>query len=185
MIQFNVCCILSLESTKGSQYEYYQVGTIFWRNRCSGAVSHVVNRMKHSKFQKRDKTYSVSGVCGRMGFSTLSPSYTQSPKKPWKISLSYSFAVGRGHFDMMRWKYDSGCIFSMLRDTLELILWKKADKKCKVQNRINFFAKGALIGKNINPTQRINAVHGRCPSSGVLRHISSNFTRSGRRRIVL
>ena len=106
-------------------------------------------------------------------------------QKSWKISLSYSFAVEMGHFDMVRWKDDSVYIFSMLRDTLELILWKKADKKCKDQKRGIFFAKGALIGKSVFQTQRINAVHGRCSSSGVLRHIPSNFTRSVGRRIVL
>ena len=52
--------------------------------------------------------------------------------------MSYIFAVEMGHFDMMRWKYESVCIFSMLRDTLELILWKKADKKCKSQKRSIF-----------------------------------------------
>ena len=73
----------------------------------------------------------------------------------------------------------------MLRDTVELILWKKVDTKCKNQKRSIVFAKGALTGKSIFQTQRINAVHGRCSSSGVLRHIPSNFTRSVRRRIVL
>ena len=77
-------------------------------------------------------------VCERKDFFTLSPSYAQSSKKPWKISLSDSFAVEMGHFDMARWKYDSVCIFSMLQDTLELILWKKADKTCKDQKRSIF-----------------------------------------------
>ena len=62
-------------------------------------------------------------------------------QKPWKISLSYSFAVEMAHLDMVRWKYDSVCIFSMLGDALELIFWKKADKKCKDQKRSIFFAK--------------------------------------------
>ena len=106
-------------------------------------------------------------------------------QKPWKIPLSYSFAVEMGHFDMVRWRYLSVCIFSMLRDTLELILWKKADKKCKDQKKSMFFAKGALIGERIFQMWRINAVHGRCSSFGVLRHIPSNFKRSIRRRIVL
>ena len=48
-----------------------------------------------------------------------------------------------------------------------------------------FFAKGALIGKSIFQIQRVNAVHGRCPSSGVLRDIPSRFTQSVRRRIVI
>ena len=109
----------------------------------------------------------------------------QSPQKPWKISLSYSFAVEMGHFDVVRWKYDSVCIFSMLRDTLELILWKKTEKKCKDQQRSIVFAKGALIGKNIFQIQQIDAVRGRCSISGVLGHIPSNFTHSVGRPIVL
>ena len=68
---------------------------------------------------------------------------------------------------------------------MELILWKKADTKCKDQKRSILFAKGALIEKSKLQTQRINAVHGRCFSSGVLGDIPSNFTRRLRRRIVL
>ena len=86
---------------------------------------------------------------------------------------------------MVREKHDSVCIFNMLRDTLELILWKKADKKCKDQKRSIVFAKGAVIEKSVFQTQRISAVHGRCSSSGVLRDTPSNFTRSVRRRTVL
>ena len=59
-------------------------------------------------------------------------------QKPSKICWSYSFAVEMGHFDMVRWKYDPVCIFSMFRDMLELILWKKGDKKCKDQKRSIF-----------------------------------------------
>ena len=106
-------------------------------------------------------------------------------QKPSKIPLSYSFAVEMGHFDMVRWKYDSVCILSMLRDTLELILWKKADKKCKDQKRSIFLAKGALIGKSVFQTQRINAVPDRCSSSNVLGDIPPNLTHSVKRRIVL
>ena len=83
----------------------YQVRTIFWHNRWSGAVSHVSNRRKGSNLRKRRqnilcfgvwkhtlfwgvKTHSVLGcentlcfgVCGRKNFFTLSPSYKQSPK---------------------------------------------------------------------------------------------------------
>ena len=49
----------------------------------------------------------------------------------------------------------------------------------------HLFAKSALIGKSVFQIQRINAVHGRCSSSGVLRDIPSNLTLSVRRRIVL
>ena len=126
------------------------------------------------------------GVCGRKNFFTLSPSFKQKKsQKSWKISLSYSFAVEMAHFDIVRWKYNSVCIFSMLQDTLELILWKKADKTCKVKKRSIVFTKGVLIGKSIFQIKRINPVRGRCSSSGVLRHIPSKFTRSLRRRIVL
>ena len=44
----------------------YQVRTIFWHNRWSGAVPHVSNRMKCSNLQKRDKTY-LFGMCGCVG----------------------------------------------------------------------------------------------------------------------
>ena len=62
---------------------------------------------------------------------------------------------------------------------------EKSRRKCKDQERSIFFADGASIGKNIFQIQRINAVRGRCSSSGVFRDIPSNFTRSVRRRIVL
>ena len=176
----------------GNVYNYaissatYQVRTIFWHNRWSGAVPQVSNRMKRSHLQKETKHTLFWGVweCKRKN-SLLIAKLQAKSQKPWKVSLSYSFGVGMGHLDMVRWKYDSVCTFSMLRGTLELSLWKKADKICKDQKRSIFFTKGALIGKSIFQTQRINAVHGRCFSSGVLRDIPSNFTRSLRRRIVL
>ena len=175
------------KSWKVSLLLQYQVRTIFWHNRRSGAVPHVSNRMKRSNLQKRDKTFSVLGCAGCVEerISLCCRQVTSKVPKTVKNLFSCSFAVEMGHLDMVRWKYDSVCIFSMLRDTLELILWKKADKKCKDQKRSIFFAKGALIRKSIFQTQRINAVHGRCSSSNVLRHIPSNLTRSVRRRIVL
>ena len=171
--------------------------TIFWHNRWSGAVPHVSNRMKRPNFQNRDRIHSVSGcknihcfgVCfwgvWEKEFLYVVAKLRAKSQKPWKISLSYSLAVGMGHFDMLRWEYDSVCIFSMLQDTLDLSLWKKADEKCKDKKRRIFFAKGALLGKSTFPTQRINAVHGRWSSSGVLHDIPTNFTLSVRRRIVL
>ena len=165
----------------------YQMRTIFWHSRWNGTGPHVSNRMKRPNLRKRHKTYFLlgcEGVRGK-GFLYVVAKLQAKSQKPWKISLSYSFGVGTGHFDMVRWKYDSVCIFSMLRDTLELILWKKAAKKCKDQKRSMFFTKGALIGKSTFQIQRINAVHGRCSISSVLRHIPSNFTRSVKRRIVL
>ena len=114
-----------------TNFHHYQVRTRFWHNRWSGAVLQASNRMTRSNLQKIDKTYSVEGGGGwRKVFFTLSPSYPAKSQKPSKISLSYSFAVEMGHFDMVRWRYDSVCIFSMLGATLKMILWKKADKKC-------------------------------------------------------
>ena len=88
---------------------------------------------------KKDKTYSV-GVCGCVGgrISLRRRQVTCKVSKTVKKSLSYSFAVEMGHFNMVRWKYDTVCIFSMLRDTLELSLWKKTDKICKDQKRSIF-----------------------------------------------
>ena len=129
---------------------FYQVRTIFWHNRWSGAVPHLSNRMKRSNFQKRDKTHfalGVCGVCGRKNFFTLSSNHAQSPKKSWKIFLSYNFGVGMGHFDVVRWKCDSVCIFSMLRDTLKLIFLEKSRQKMQRSEEEHFFAKGGFDRK--------------------------------------
>ena len=154
----------------------YQVRTIFWHDRWSGAVSHVSNRMTRFNLQKRDKnTLCLGGGGGSVrekDFLYVVAKSRGKSENPRKISLSYSFAVEMGHFDMVTWNCDSVCIFSMLQDALEPILWKKADKNCKDRKRSIFFAKVALIGKSIFQIQRINAVHGRCSSSDVLRDIS-------------
>ena len=179
-------------SSKGKKEELYllvivlhQVRAVFWHNPWSGAVPHVSTRMKRSNLQKRDKTYSRLGCAGERIYLRCRQVIRKVPK-PWKIFLFDSFAVVMGHFDMVRWKYDTVCIFSMLRDTLGLILWNKTDKKCKDQKKRSIFLpKSALIGKSIFQTQWINAVHGRCSSSSVLRDVPSNFTRSVKRRIVL
>ena len=144
---------------------------------------------------KRRQNIPCFGVCGCVGvwvcgcvgegISSRCRRVTRKVPKTVKISLSYSLRVEMGHFDMVRWKYDSVCIFSMLRDTLGLILWKKADKKCKDQKRSILLTKGALIGKSVFQTQRIKPVQGRCSSSGVLGDIPSHFTPSVKRRIVL
>ena len=42
----------------------YQVRTMFWYNRWSGAVPHVSNRMKRSNFSKKRKNILCFGVCG-------------------------------------------------------------------------------------------------------------------------
>ena len=139
----------------------HQVRTIFWHYRQSGAVSHGSNSVKRSNWQKRDKTYSVLGCAKHTLFGSVwereflyvVAKWRAKFQKPWKASLSYSFAVEMGHFDMVRWKFDSVCIFSMSRDLLELILWKKADKRCKDQKRGIFFHEGCVDRKeNISNT---------------------------------
>ena len=55
---------------------------------------------------------------------------------------------------------------------------EESRRKMQRSGKETFLAKGALIGKSIFRIQPINAVHGRCSSSGVLRDIPSNFTRS-------
>ena len=64
----------STQNRRQIRYMYlYQVRTIFWHNRWSGAVPHVSNRMKRSNLQKGNKTlllfwgvktYSVLGCAG-------------------------------------------------------------------------------------------------------------------------
>ena len=135
----NVNWIVSCFRTRKIKLKY-QVRTIFWHNRWSGAVLHGSNWIKRSNLQKRDKKFPVLRCVGvwKKEFLFVLANLQAKSQKPWKISLSYSFAVEMGHFDMVRWKYDSICIFSMLRDTVELILWKKAAKKCKDQKRSIF-----------------------------------------------
>ena len=162
---------------------------LIWITRCGpyfGTIVEAVYQMKGNIWtcKKETKRTLFWGVWEKEFLYVVAKLPAKS-KKPWKISLSYSFAVEMGHFDTIRWKYDSVCIFSMLRDALELILWKKADKKCKDQKREHFFEKGALTGKSIFQIQRINVVHGRCSSSSVLRDIPSNFTRSVGRQFVI
>ena len=83
---------------------------------------------KHTRFwgvREKEFLYVVLKLCAKS-------------QKTMKISLSYSFAVENGSFRHDEMKYYSVCIFGMLRDTLELILWKKADKPCKDQKRSIF-----------------------------------------------
>ena len=164
--------------------------TIFWHNRWSGAVPHVSNRMKRSNLPKRDKTYSVLGcvgvwVCERKDFFALSPSYKESPKNREK---SLCPTVLQLRWVISTW-WDENVtlfVFSACHEVhWNWFLWKKADKKMQRSEKEHFLAKGTLTGKSMFQIQRINAVHGRCSSSGVLRDIPSNFTRSVRRRIVL
>ena len=164
--------------------------TIFWHNRWSGAVSHVPNRRKRSNLQKRRQNILCFGVWTHTlfwGVKTYSVLWSvvrcrQVTHKVPKIVKNLCPTVLQLKWVISTWweKNLTVSIFSMLRDTLELILWKKADRKWRI-----FFAKGALIGKSIFQIQRINAVHGRCSNFGVLGNVPSNSTRSVRRRIVL
>ena len=133
---------------------------------------------------KKDKTYSVLGGGGRKNFFALSPSYAQSPKDHEK---SLCPTVLQLRWVISTW-WDENMTLFVFSACYE-IHWnwfcgRKQIKNAKIR-RGAFLAKSALIGKSIFRTQQINAVHGRCSSSGVLRHIPSNFTRSVRRRIVL
>ena len=156
---------------------------------CFGTTVEVVQCFMHQtqwnvRTWKNWQNMLCFGMCGRKNLQVVAKLQAKF-QKPSKISLPDSFRVEMAHFDIVRWKYDSVRIFSMLRDTLELILWKKAGKKMQRFEEEHFFAKSALIGKSIFQIQRIKAVHGRYSSSGVLHDIPSNFTRSVRRRIVL
>ena len=159
---------------------------IFWHNRWSSAASCIKPNKTLELATKRQNILCFGGVWGvlKKWFLNVVVKLRAKYQKPWRISFFYSFAVEKCYFDLVKWKCDSVCIFNMSRDTLEMILWKKADKKCKDQKRSILCVKGALLGKSIFQTQRVNAVHGRCSSSGVLCDVPSNFTRSVRRRDV-
>ena len=164
----------------------YQVRTISWHNLWRGAGPHMSNRMKRSNLQKRHKTYSVLGCVGEWEkeFLFFMAKLHAKAQKPWKSLFVLQFRSRDGSFRHDEMKITL-CISSMSRGTLELILMKKADKKCKDQKRSIFLTKGVVIGKSIFQIQRINTVHSKCSSSGVLRDIPLDFTRSVRRRIVL
>ena len=147
---------------------------------------------------KKETTYFVLGcvgvwvcgcvgvwVCGRKNFFSLSPSYKQSTKNREKSPCLKVLELG---WVISTW-WDENMILFVFSAFYE-IYWdwfcgRKQMKNAKVKRGSICFAKGALIGKSIFRTQRINAVHGRCFSSGFLRHIPSKFTLSVRRRIVL
>ena len=158
--------------------------TIFWHNRWSGAVPHVSNRMKRSNLQKRDKTCSVLECAG--GRISLRCRQVTS-KVPKNREKSLCPTVLQLRWVISTW-WDENMTLFVFSACYE-IHWnwfcgRKKTKKAKIRWGA-FFAKGALIGKSISQILWINAVHGRCSSSGVLRDIPSNFTHSVRRRIVL
>ena len=159
------------------------VQTILWHNCWRGTVPHISTEWNVRTCEKETK-YIIFWSAWEEGFLYFFAKLRAKSQKPWRISLSYNFAVEMGNFDMVRWKYD--CVyFQWYEIHWKLILWKKADRKCKDQRRSMFLAKGALIGKSIFQIQRVNTVYNRRSSSGGLRGIPSNFTRSVRRRIVL
>ena len=163
----------------------YQVRTIIWHNLWRGEASRVKPNETFELAKKKQKIHSVLGCVGvrKKGFIFVVAKLHANFQKPWKISV-LQLCSWDGFFRHDEMKITL-CISSMSRGTLELILWKKEDKKCKDQKRSIFLTKGVVIGKNISQIQRINTVHSKCSSSGVLRDIPSNLTRSVRRRIVL
>ena len=121
----------------------------------------------------------------RKNFFTLSPSYAQSPKNREK---SLCPTVLQLRWVISTW-WDENMTLFVFSACYE-IHWnwfcgRKQTKNAKIRRDGFAFAKGAVIGKSIFQTQRINAVHGRCSSPNVLRDIPSNFTLGIRRRIVL
>ena len=140
--------------------------------------------MKRSNLQKRDKPSLCFGVCGRKNFFALSPSYKQSPKNREKSPCP---TVLQLRWVISTWRDENMTLFVFL--ACYEVHWNSfcGRKQTQLQRseKEHFFAKDAMIGTSIFQTQRINPVHGRCSSSGVLGHIPSTFTRSVRRRIVL
>ena len=148
---------------------------------------HASNQMKRWNLQKRDKHILFWGVktdssfgmwkhtlllgCVGERISLRCRQVTRKAPETVKIFLSYSFAVEMGHFDMVRWKYDSVRISSMLRDTLELILWKKADKKCKDQ-KSSFFREGCFDRKE----DISNTANKRCSRQVLQLRCSSSYS---------
>ena len=165
--------------------QMHQVRTIFWHNRWSGAVPHISNRMKRSNLLKRYKTYSVLGGGRGERFSLRCRQVTRKVPKTVKNLFVRQFCSWDGSFRHGEMKIWLCLYFQHVTRYIGTDFVEESRQKCKDQKRSIFFAKGALIGKSIFQIQRINAVHGRCSSSNVLRDFPPNFTRSIRRRIVL
>ena len=133
---------------------------------------------------KKETKHTLLGGGGRKDFFTLSPSHKQSLKNREKTLcptvLQLRWVIWTWWDENMTLFVFSAC-YEIHRN------WFCGRKQTKMQRskKEHFLAKGAVIGESIFQTQRINAVHGRCSSSGVLRHIPSNFTLGVRRWIVL
>ena len=123
-------------------------------------------------------------VCERKNFFTSSPSYKQSPKTVKNLSV-LQFCSWDGSFRHGEMKISLCLYFQHVTRYIGTDFVEESRQQMQRSEEEHFFAKGALIGKSVFQIQRINAVHGRCSSSDVLRDISSNFTHGVRRRIVL
>ena len=127
--------------------------------------------------KKRKKNIIHFGVCGRKNFFMSSPSCKQSPKSGEKSLCPTVLAL---KWVISTW-WDGNMTLLVFSACYE-IHWnwfcgRKQTKNAKIRKGAFFSQKSVLIGRIIFQVQRINAVHGRCSSSGVLRHISSNCTR--------
>ena len=159
--------------------------TIFWHNRWSGTMPHVFNRVKRSNLQKKRQKILGFGACWRKNFFTLSPSYNAKSPKPSTISFFLQFCSWDGSFRHGEMKIWVCLYFTACYE----IHWnwfcgRKQTKNAKIRKGA-FFREGCFDRKSRFQTQRINPVHGRCSSSGVLRDIPPNFTLRVRRLIVL
>ena len=170
--------------TYSNRREEYQVRTMFWHNRWSDAVPHVSNRMKRSNLQKRKEKFSVLGcVGGEISFRCRQ--VTSKVPKTVKNLFVLQFCSWGGSFRHGEMKIWLCLYFQHVTRYFGTDFVEESRRKMQRSEKEHFFAKSAVIGKSIFQIQRVNAVHGRCSSSSVLRDIPSNFTRSVRRRIVL
>ena len=117
----------------------YQMRSLFWHNRWSAVQRLTYQTKRNVQTCKKKTKHALFWGVRREGISLRCRQVTSKVPKPSKIFLSYSFRVEMAHFDMVRWKYESVCISSMSRDTLELILWKKAGKKMQRLEKEHFF----------------------------------------------
>ena len=165
----------------------YQVQTIFWHNRWNGAVPHASNRMKRSTLQKKDKTWSILGCVGvwKRGFLHVVAKLQAKSQKIVKSLFVLQFWSWDGSFRHGEMKIWLCLYFQQVTRYIGTDSVEENRQNMQRSKKEHFLAKGALIGESMFQIQRISAVHGRCSNSGVLRDIPPNFTRSGRRRIVL
>ena len=161
--------------------------TICWHKPLKRCSASRIEPNETFKLAKRDKTYSVLGCVGvwEKGFLYVVAKLQAKSPKTLKNLFVLQFCSWDGSFRHGEMKIWLCLYFQHVTRYTGTDFVEESRQKCKDQRRSICFAKGALIGKSIFPTQRINAVHGRYSSSGVLRDIPSNFTRSVRRRIVL